>query len=269
MKIVIVGCGWLGTQLAAALSAAGHQVYASRRQAQNLVNLPDAVRPLLLDLSADNTTSQVYAALEGAIVICAIPAGSRSGATGHYADALSRLTLLMQQAGSLAAIHFSSSGIYQGLSGDVDETAALRMDIERVALLANGEQILQQGIPLCITLRLAGLIGPGRHPGRFVAGKEVANPEGFINMLHADDACRAVQQLLNCQTLQSARYNLSCPLAVTRRQFYQAACNSLQAQVSFSDDKLISHRALAEQFTQHFAFQYRFANAIDALTYCD
>jgi nucleoside-diphosphate-sugar epimerase len=191
----------------------------------------------------------------------------RSGG-GHYGAALTQLAQLMQSAGSLGVVHFSSSGIYQGLAADVDETVVLRHEIDRVATLAQGEAILQQALPLCITLRLAGLMGPGRHPGRFVAGKTLPNPDGLINMLHADDACRAVQHLLSCNALHSAIYNLSCPLAVTRRQFYQAASEALQTAVSFSDDIVISHRAVPLRFMQHFAFQYRFENAIDALSYC-
>lgn len=268
MKVVIVGCGWLGLQLATALHYAGHQVFASRRSMKGLAQLPQGVNPLLLDLSAVTATTEIISAMHNAMVVCAIPPALRSGGA-HYGAALTQLAQLMQNAGSLGVVHFSSSGIYQGLTADVDETVALRHDIDRVTTLAQGEAILQQALPLCITLRLAGLMGPGRHPGRFVAGKTLPSPDGLINMLHADDACRAVLRLLSCNELHSATYNLSCPLPVARRQFYQAASKALQTAVSFSDDLVISHRSVPLLFIQHFAFKYRFENAIDALSYCD
>ena len=269
MKVVIVGCGWLGAQLAIVLRDAGHQVFASRRQQQALADITQGVSPVLLDLSTAQVLPEVYTALHQAIVICAIPPGGRSGGTSQYQAVLTQLSLLMQQAGSRGVIHFSSSGIYQGLSGDVDEQASLQLDIERVAVLAQGEAILQRALPLCITLRLAGLMGPGRHPGRFVIGKTLANPEGLINMLHAQDACAAVLRLLSEDQLQSAVYNLCSPDGVTRREFYQTAAKALGAALNFSDDSMISHRALAQRFIQRFAFQYRFASPLAALTYCD
>lgn len=269
MKIVIVGCGWLGLQLAKVLCDAGHQVLASRRNVQGLARLPHGVKPLLLDLPATNIAADAVSALHKAIVVCAIPPALRRSGAGSYVEALTQLAQLLQSAGSLGVVHFSSSGIYQGLSADVDESSLLRRESDRVATLAEGEAILQRALPLCITLRLAGLMGPGRHPGRFVAGKTLANPDGLINMLHADDACRAVLRLLSGEHLQSAIYNLSCPQAVTRRQFYQAASKAVQTEVSFSDDTVISHRAVPLRFMQQFAFQYRFTNAIEALTYCD
>ena len=269
MKVVIVGCGWLGAQLAIVLRDAGHQVFASRRQQQALAHLSQGVSPILLDLTTPQVLPEVYTALHQAIVICAIPPGGRSGGTSQYQAALSQLALLMQQAGSHGVIHFSSSGIYQGLSGDVDEHVSLQLDIERVAMLAQGEAILQQALPLCITLRLGGLMGSGRHPGRFVAGRTLSNPDGVINMLHAHDACAAVLRLLSADALQPAVYNLCCPDAVTRREFYQTAAKTLGTALDFSNDSLISHRALAQRFIQRFAFQYRFASPLAALTYCD
>ena len=269
MKVVIVGCGWLGAQLAIVLRDAGHQVFASRRQQQALANLSQGISPVLLDLATTQVLPEVYTALRQAIVICAIPPGGRSGGISQYQAALTQLALLMQQAGSHGVIHLSSSGIYQGLSGEVDELAELQLGIERVAMLAQGEALLQQALPLCITLRLGGLIGPGRHPGRFVAGKTLSNPDSVINMLHAYDACAAVLRLLSADTLQSAVYNLCCPDAVTRREFYQTAAQDLGAALNFSDDSMISHRALAQRFIQRFTFQYRFTSPIAALTYCD
>ena len=269
MKIVIVGCGWLGMQLAEVLCAAGYQVYATRRSAQRLNELPDGVTPVLLDLSHLGVAPQVLTALAQAVVVCAIPPGLRSGDGGQYLQALQQLAVLMQRAGSQAVIHFSSSGIYQGLSGEVDETVALRTDLARVAALHAGEAILKAAMPACVTLRLSGLFGPGRAPGRFVAGKVLSGAGQPVNMLHAADACRAVLRLLDKQPLPLATYNLCSPLKVTREQFYQRAGAIANIPIRFSDEELMSHSVSAKRFMSDFAFQYRFANPIDGLTYCN
>ena len=269
MKVVIVGCGWLGAQLAGKLAAAGYQVYGTRRSAEGLALLPDGVTPLLLDLSADISVPAVHNALRDAVVICAVPPGLRSGNGGQYLQALQRLAELMQLAGCIGVIHFSSSGIYQGLSGMVDETASLCTEQPRVATLYAGEKVLQVALPACITLRLSGLFGAGRAPGRFVAGKTLPAAGSPVNMLHADDVYRAVLLLLQQPDLPSGTYNLSCPHVVTRQQFYQHACSITDTAVSFSDEAVISHHVSAQSFITKFAFQYRFSSAIDGLTYCN
>lgn len=269
MKIVIIGCGWLGTQLAEVLCAAGCQVYATRRSVERLTLLPNGVTPLLLDLGHSTITPAVSNALAQAVVVCAIPPGLRSGDGRNYLQALEQLAGFMRTAGSQGVIHFSSSGIYQGLSADVDEKVMLNTELPRVATLLAGEQILSAALPLCVTLRLSGLFGPGREPGRFVAGKTLSGAGNPVNMLHAYDACRAVLQLLKQQPMRSAVYNLCSPLKVSRQQFYQRACDIANTDVSFSDEMLISHRVNPQRFIADFAFQYRFANAIDGLTYCN
>ncbi|MEO9373094.1 hypothetical protein ABI428_35485, partial [Pseudomonas aeruginosa] len=45
-------------------------------------------------------------------------------------------------------------------------------------------------------LRLAGLVGPGRHPGRFFAGKTAPDGEHGVNLVHLEDVIGAITLLL-------------------------------------------------------------------------
>ncbi len=45
-------------------------------------------------------------------------------------------------------------------------------------------------------LRLAGLVGPGRHPGRFFAGKTAPDGEHGVNLVHLQDVIGAITLLL-------------------------------------------------------------------------
>lgn len=45
-------------------------------------------------------------------------------------------------------------------------------------------------------LRLAGLVGPGRHPGRFFAGKTAPDGHHGVNLVHLDDVVSAITLLL-------------------------------------------------------------------------
>lgn len=268
MKVIIVGCGWLGQQLAAALCRTGYQVTATRRSVATLADLPASVAAIALDLNAPPVNDEALNAIfNNAVVICAIAPG-RQQPGNNYVESLQQLTALMQGAGSRGVIHFSSSGIYQGLDGDTDETAELLLQQPRVQLLAAGEQALQQFTP-CITLRLAGLMGPGRHPGRFIAGKTLPEPLAPVNMVHSADIIAAVQSLLALPALSSAVYNLSCPAPVSRQTFYQQAAAMLGSKVDFDLPTNIQRRVDPQRFIRQLGFHYRYRSACDALTDCD
>jgi nucleoside-diphosphate-sugar epimerase len=266
MKFVIVGCGWLGQQLAVQLQADGHKVIATRRTAEALVSLPAAVEGLVLDLLLPPDFAALKPLFSDAVVICAIAPG-RQTAGSNYVVALQQLAALAAAAGSKQLIHFSSSGIYQGLTGIVDETASLLTDDDRVALLLQGEQALQQELP-CLTLRLAGLMGQGRHPGRFTAGKQLADPNGPVNMLHSWDLIAAVQQLLAALPC-SGTYNLSSPETESRADFYHAATRLAGTAAPSFNQLGVARKVSATAFSYTFGFTYRFMRASEALPFCD
>jgi nucleoside-diphosphate-sugar epimerase len=265
MKVVVIGCGWLGLQLAAELVAAGHQVYASRRSAQALATLPAGITGFVLDLNITADKQQSLPYLHDACVICAISPGATS--QSNYIEALQQLAVLASAAGSRQIIHFSSTGIYQGLSGEVDETAKLITAQPRVRLLLQGEQVLGCFRPT-LTLRLAGLMGPGRHPGHFAAGRQLPDANGAVNMVHVADIIAAVIRLLSMLPCYGV-YNLSCPGDVKRQDFYQQAAQSAKTvAASFTAEAGTGRKVKADSFIRQFNFQYRFKFATAALLYC-
>ena len=268
MKIVIVGYGWLGRQLALPLAREGHQLLVTRRSSDVLAKLPATISGQVLNLELSDFTEnkQLLELFNAALVVCAIPPG-RGDAGNNYQTSLQNLYQLMVRAKSTAVIHCSSTGIYQGNTGQVDESSELFSLHPRVQLLYAGEQALQQ-FPHCITLRLAGLMGPGRHPGHSVAGKTLSNPNGAVNMVHALDILSAVKTLIADNAWSSGLYNLSCPVLITREEFYLQAAELAQTEVTFVQDATPSRHVLAEEFCRKFDFKYRFSSAADALTYC-
>lgn len=72
-------------------------------------------------------------------------------------------------------------------------------------------------------VRLGGLFGPHRHPGRFLSGKHgVAKPLAPVNMLHLSDAVNAIDFLMD-QPHPSTVYNVVHPDHPSREEFYTKA----------------------------------------------
>ena len=270
MKVIIVGYGWLGRQLAFRLATLGYQVIVTARQQSTLDNLPAGITGLVLDFAlpvpAENT--QLSLIFADAWVISAI-----SPATQHnpqqYSLVLKNLAMFLLRAGSRAVIHLSSSGIYQGLSGRVDETAKLELSVPKVAQLAAGELQLQC-LTHCTTLRLVGLMGRGRHPGRFVAGKTLDSPQATVNMIHADDVITTIHCILLNGPAGQQVFILSYPTACSRQHFYQAATNLLGTSVQFAQQTAENGRQVCSQrILQWCQPDWRYPDAIAALSGCD
>lgn len=74
---------------------------------------------------------------------------------------------------------------------------------------------------------LAGLVGPGRHPGRFLAGKQGLPGGGLgVNLVHLADVISAITLLLQLPR-GGHRYNLCAPGHPAKREYYPAMARAL------------------------------------------
>lgn len=75
-------------------------------------------------------------------------------------------------------------------------------------------------------LRLAGLVGPGRHPGRFFAGKTAPDGHHGVNLVHLDDVVSAISLLLQAPK-GGHIYNICAPMHPARNVFYPQMARQL------------------------------------------
>ena len=197
MNLLIAGCGDLGTELGLLAAAAGHRVHGLRRSPELLpepiVGLPgDLTRPLA-GLPSD-TDLLVYAAAPGERT----PAAYRE----TYVDGPERVLSALDVAGARVerVLFVASTAVYGVADGSwVDETTPTEPTSTTGPLLVEAERRLWGRRPDAISLRLAGVYGPGRtrlvdqvREGRAV----IPEPPVHTNRMHRDDAARAILHLL-------------------------------------------------------------------------
>ena len=68
-------------------------------------------------------------------------------------------------------------------------------------------------------LRLSGLVGPGRHPGRFFAGKTAPDGQQGVNLVPLEDVIAAITLLLQAPK-GGHIYNICAPSHPARNVFY-------------------------------------------------
>jgi nucleoside-diphosphate-sugar epimerase len=198
VRVTVVGAGYVGLALCRQLDAAGHDVTGVRRS-------PQPVREAGIDaVAADVTEPAELTALPDAdAVVFAASSGGRGAEPARrvFVDGLRNTIDAYADRASPPdrLVYTSSTGVYGDHDGAwVDETTPLDPQTEKTAVLAEAERVATEtaadaGIDGTVA-RFAGLYGPDRYRlERYVEGPVT---QGYLNMVHRDDAAGAVRFLL-------------------------------------------------------------------------
>ncbi|MFB6184101.1 MAG: SDR family oxidoreductase [Haloarculaceae archaeon] len=200
MRVAILGCGYVGLELGRQLRP-DHEVIGVRRSATGL----DAVEAAgLTPMQADVTDADALSAVPDVdAVVFAASSGGRGAAAARavYVEGLRTAvdTFCERPSPPDRVVYTSSTGVYGDHGGDwVDEETPLEPTTERARVLAEAERIARErpaeyGRDGTVA-RFAGLYGPDRYRLRRYLDGPVT--EGYLNMIHRDDAAGAVRFLL-------------------------------------------------------------------------
>lgn len=230
-KVAIVGLGWLGMPLAMALSARGWQVTGSKTSPDGV----DAARrcgieafQLVLSPELECEADDLAALMAVDALVVTLPASRTVQGGEDYMQAVQNVvdTALANKVPRI--IFTSSTSVYGSGDGVRKENSALQPETVAGKTLVELENWLHDlpGTSVDI-VRLAGLVGPNRHPGRFLAGKtNLENGAHAVNLVHLDDVVDAIVLLL--QTPKGGHvYNLCAPKHPSRDSFYPSVSKQL------------------------------------------
>jgi nucleoside-diphosphate-sugar epimerase len=196
MRVAILGCGYVGLELGRQLSA-DHEVVGIRRSEAGVEAIEAAgFEAVQADVTDPDDLEEVPDA--DAVVFAASSGGRGAEAAREiYVHGLRTAVehFAARDHSPERLVYTSSTGVY----GDwVDETTPLDPTTEKTEVLAEAERIAtevarEHGIDGTVA-RFAGLYGPDRYRlERYIEGPVT---EGYLNMVHRDDAAGAVRYLL-------------------------------------------------------------------------
>ncbi|MEO7216047.1 SDR family oxidoreductase [Mucilaginibacter sp.] len=223
MIISILGCGWYGLALAKALVADGITVKGSTTSPDKLTLLEDAgIVTFIIDLSAE--TPPTHAFFDCDILVIAIPPKARSGAGVEYVPKLQRVIDAIQLSMVKKVILISSTGVYADLNQEVNELTPPQPNTPAGQVLFEAEELFNRQTAFKTTIiRFGGLIGPGRDPGRFFAGKkEIPNGLAPVNLIHLDDSIGISRAIIQ-QDVFGCTVNACTPHHPPKSAFYTQA----------------------------------------------
>ncbi len=222
--ISILGCGWFGMPLARTLVQDGHYVKGSTKSTERLAELSDAgIEPYVIDLSSEITTVD-ESFFKCDMLVVAFPPKLRSGDPNDHMEKMQRLSDLIKAHTIAKVIYISSTGVYPDNCSTVNENTAIDPATPSIKALLLAENILQD-LPITRTtiVRFGGLIGPGRHPGRFFAGKtNIPNGKAPVNLIHLID-CIGVVIAIIAHDAFGHIFNACAPHHPQKQIFYTQA----------------------------------------------
>lgn len=227
-NISILGCGWFGSALAKALIADGLQVKGSTTSHAKMDELAAlGIRPYIVNFSSNE---KIYdnSFFDCDVLWIAIPPKSRSGEGAIFIEKVKSIINAIKQFAIQKVVFISSTGVYADSNQHVNEQTDPQPNTEAGRILFEAENLFFNEESFKTTvIRFAGLIGPGRNPGRFFAGKkEIPNGDAPVNLIHLDD-CIGISKAILARQAFGYLFNGCSPKHPTRADFYtQAALDS-------------------------------------------
>lgn len=236
MRVLIVGCGYIGLPLGAELVRLGHDVSGLRRSTSAQTDLLAAgIKPLVGDITRPEDLAGLPASFEWVVNCVASGGGGADDYRRVYLDGARNLIGWLGSATPLKFVYTSSTSVYgQNDASPVSEASPAEPPSETAQVLVETEELLleaagQRRWPAVI-LRVAGIYGPGRGHGFRQYLKNEARIEGngrrFLNMIHRDDVVGCI-----IAALRSGRggevYNAVDDEPVTEIDFFEWLAGTL------------------------------------------
>jgi nucleoside-diphosphate-sugar epimerase len=199
-RIVIAGCGYVGTELGRRLLADGHEVFGLRR---NPVGLPEGILPIRADLANGAPLVVLPDRVDFAVYCVAASGADEASYRIAYLDGLARfLRALSEQGERPKRVFFTSStSVYAQQRGEwVDESSRTRPKHYAGEILLLAERLFHASAFDTTVVRLGGIYGPGRSGllQRVARGEVPVHPDSrrYSNRIHRDDAAGALRHLM-------------------------------------------------------------------------
>lgn len=239
-SVSILGCGWLGLPLGKRLVREGVAVRGSTTTPSRVDALRNAgIDPYLFRLapavSGATPDPAPFFATE-ALVLNIPPPRDADDPTVFHCKQVRTVCDAAVAGGVQHLVLASSTSVYPNTDrwmteddqppGMPDALSGTRRRSGRTLLAAEHEALSTEGLGVSI-VRLAGLYGGSRQPGRFLAGRtDVARPRAPVNLIHREDAIGVICALLD-RAENGLVVNACATTHPTRQQFYTAAARTL------------------------------------------
>ncbi len=218
MTISILGCGWFGLALGKKLAVMPDIItQGSTTTPAKLPAIEDSgIRPFVVELWA-HCPSNFFCC---DVLVIALPPS-----VPKFEGKIARVIELIREHNINKVVFISTSSVYPNLNREVTEADAeyIRSSHSGVTMLAIEDHFRNQSSFQSTIIRFAGLYGPGRVPGRFLAGKSgLKGATSPVNLIHQEDCVEITAQII-LKGIWGETFNACSDEHPDRKEFYEKA----------------------------------------------
>ncbi len=197
MRVLIVGCGYVGLPLGAELARLGHEVFGLRRSAEGEAELIAAgVKPLIADITRPEDLAKLPGPFDWVVNTVSSSKGGEEEYRQVYLQGMRNLMEWLAPTALKKFVYTSSTSVYGQTDGSVVKessptepaSATSRVLVETEKLLLDAAQA---GKFPAVILRVAGIYGPERghlfHQYLLGEARIAGKGDRILNMIHRED----------------------------------------------------------------------------------
>lgn len=223
MQFSIIGLGWLGGPLARFLIEKGHRVQGTTTTVEKAARFNgEGISTFSVKFDTDTENEGLDSFFDCDVLIITIPpARGPQGEDTSYPFKVGAIRSLAEKAGVPKIIFTSATSVYPDLNRVAWESDPLTAAQSGHPTLLKAEEVLWDKKPYSLTvIRLGGLLGIDRIPGKWFSNKSDVVGHAPVNYIHREDAIRLIDWIISRQ-LWDQTYNGVSPLHPSRREIYE------------------------------------------------
>jgi nucleoside-diphosphate-sugar epimerase len=218
-RILIAGCGYVGSALGEILLRDSHDVWGLRRKPRSL---PAGIEPIEADLTQLRGLAALPDDLD-VVFYLASPNGAEDTLYRlAYVDGVRSLIGALDRQGQRPRLLFASStAVYRQRDGEwIDESSETAPEHWSGVRLLEGERLAFQSALPATAVRFGGIYGPRRTRlvDRIRSGRAVyrSDPPRYTNRIHRDDCAGVLRHLMGLENPDSIYLGVDCDPADER-----------------------------------------------------
>ncbi len=210
----LIGCGWLGKELAVDLADSNHNIIATTLSDKTTDFILAGVTYIKMDVTTDLVDERI---INSDIVIYMIPPKELIYVK-HFFD---------QIPVDKKIIFISSTSVYGKNLGQVDEETKNYEHFASSPLLIETETYIKTRFPRATIMRPGGLYGKKRHPINFLQGRtEVAGGHAFLHLTHLEDCLMAIKAIIK-NSVWGETFNIVSDIKYKKNEYYPMMAQKL------------------------------------------
>ena len=261
-KVLILGCGWSGKITANLFLQNNISVWGSTTQPNKIDDLKNAgIHPILLNFSKESyhkVDTQKFKQQEFELIIISVNV-RRDEDRKECLEKFNNIITFIKPIYYKQVVFLSSIGVYEPIDGVIIETSEMVKDGNLYLI----EEYLKLHLKPLVILRLGGLFGYGRIPGKYFSNKTCTVGNEKANYIHGDDVAQAIFEIFKMVPL-SDTYNLVAPVHPSKKEIYNTMANKYKfAPVLYKDGEIIQKEVSSIKITEKLGYQFKIPSPLD------